>query len=92
MALGVVDVFLGERPADALRDAALHLPFHIGWIDGRSGVLDGGVAHHVDLAGFNVHVDVRDVNGEGVARALRHHRGGTDEAQIIAIENAGRPP
>ena len=43
-ALGIPDVLLVQRPADALRRAALHLALDVARVHGLAGVLDRGVA------------------------------------------------
>ena len=60
-------VLLVERPSDALHRAALYLPFDVAGVDGFAGVLQGREAQYLDLAGLGVHLDVHDVQREGVA-------------------------
>src|SRR5262245_43365648 len=50
LAVAAVDVLLVERPADALRHAALELAFDVARVDGTTSVLDRRVAHHRHLA------------------------------------------
>ena len=51
LALGVVDVLLVQRPADALHGAALELALDVGRMDRRADVLRRGVAADGDAAG-----------------------------------------
>ena len=44
LTFGVVDIFLVQRPADALHDAALDLAFHVAGMDGAPDVLGGDEA------------------------------------------------
>src|SRR6185503_10250583 len=69
--VGVVDVFLVQRPPDALYGTALHLPLDIGRMHRLAGILDGGVAQNGDPAGFAVHFDIDEVCGQAGTRALR---------------------
>ena len=69
-ALLVVDVFLVERPADALGDAALDLALDIGWMDRAADILRRGVAQHRDMAGLGIDLDIADMRREGRARRL----------------------
>ena len=48
--LVVEEVFLVQRPADALHAPALHLPFDVAGMDRLAGVLHGRVAQDRDLA------------------------------------------
>src|SRR5258708_38167303 len=64
LALLVVDVFLVQRPADALADPALQLAFDIGGMYGAADVLDRGVADHADDAEFDIDLDISDVGAE----------------------------
>jgi len=58
----VVDVFLVERPADALRDPALDLPLDIGGVDRLADVLGRDKAQDRHLAGFGVDLDVAELS------------------------------
>ena len=66
----VVDVLLVQRPADALRGAALVLAFDIGRIHRLAGILDDGVAQNFGRSGFGIDLDIANVRGEGHARAI----------------------
>ncbi len=70
----VVDVFLVERPADPLRDAALDLALDIARVDRAADVLDRGVAQDLDLARLLVDLDVADTRRKAGAGALRIDR------------------
>ena len=65
-----VDVLLVERPADALRRAALELALDVGRMNRLAGVLDHRVAQHLRGAGFGIDLDVADMGGEGNAGAV----------------------
>ena len=67
----VVDIFLVEGPADALRDAALQLALDIGGMNGGADILHGGVAEDFDRAGFLVDFHVADMGAEAGAGAAR---------------------
>ena len=71
LAVVAVDVLLVERPADALRHAALVLALDVARVDGAAGILDRRVAQDRDLAGLGVDLDVGDVGGEARRRAVR---------------------
>ena len=66
-AVGVVEIALGEGPADPLDHATLDLALHVAGVDRLAHVLNGGVAQDPDLAGLGIDVDVDDVGGKGVA-------------------------
>ena len=70
MPLRVVDVFLVERPADALRDAALDLPLDIARVDGTADVLRGDETQHRHLAGLRIDLDVAELGGEAGRHAV----------------------
>ena len=70
----VVDVFLVERPADALRHATLDLALDIGGMDRAADILHGGVAQDLDVAGFAIDLDVANMGCPAGARALRVDR------------------
>ena len=61
MALVIVDVFLVQRPTDALHRPALHLSLDIAGVNGLAGILDRGVAQDGDFAGFAVNFDIDHV-------------------------------
>ncbi len=61
----VVDDFLEQRIADALRDAAMHLAVGNQRIDDAAGIFDGEEFFDRDAAGFHVDFDDRDVAGIG---------------------------
>src|SRR5207302_1609679 len=70
----VVDVFLVERPADPLGDAALDLALDIRGVDGAADILDRGVAQDLDLPRLLVDFDVADMRRKARAGALRVDR------------------
>src|SRR5262249_30118008 len=70
----VVDIFLVERPADALGDAALDLALDIGGMDRAADILDRGVTQDLDLPRLLVHLDVADMRRKARAGALRVDR------------------
>ena len=70
----VVDVFLVERPADALGHAALDLALDIGGVDRAADILDRGVAQDLDVAGLLVDLDIADMRRKAGAGALRVDR------------------
>src|ERR1041385_3941286 len=72
-AILVVDIFLVERPADALCDTALHLPFDIGGMDRAPDILDRGIAQDFDRAGLAIDLDIANVGREtGAVKILRY--------------------
>ena len=77
----VVDVFLVERPADALGHAALNLAFDITRMDRSADILRRGVAQHRDMPGLGIDLDIADMGREGGPGSLRieltpRHRSG----------------
>ena len=68
LALGVVDVLLVQRPADALHGAALELALDIGRMDRRADILRRGVAADGDDAGVGIDLEVDAVHAEARAR------------------------
>ena len=74
LALVVVDVFLVQRPTDALRRAALDLAFDVAGVDRLADILDRGVALDRDVTGLLIDRHVADVRAEAGAGALRVHR------------------
>src|SRR3974390_1699451 len=60
----IVDVFLVERPADALRNAALDLPFDITRVDRPTDVLRGDETQHGHLARLRIDFDVAELSAE----------------------------
>src|SRR5262249_35781085 len=77
LALLVVDVFLVQRPADALADAALELALDIARMNGAADVLDCGVADHSDDAQVDVDLHIGDVRTEAAfgAHGVELHTG-----------------
>src|SRR5207302_5322607 len=67
----VVDIFLVERPADALGNPALHLALDIARMDRPTDILDRGVAQDLDVAGLAIDLDIADMGGETRPLALR---------------------
>src|SRR5205807_2124267 len=63
-ALGVVDVFLVERPADALDDAALDLTLDIARVDRGADVLGGDEAQDLDRARLRIDLDITELRRE----------------------------
>ncbi len=59
-ALGVVDVFLVEGPADAVGDAALDLPLDIGGVDRAADILGRDKAQDRHLAGLGIDLDIEN--------------------------------
>ena len=81
LAVGVVDAFLVQGPADALRGAALDLALHVARMDRPADVLERGVADHLDVARLRVDLHVADVGAEAGPRAFGVERGaGADRA------------
>ena len=70
LAVLAVDVLLVERPADALRGAALELALHVARVHGLARVLGHGVAEDGHAPGLGVDLDVDQVGAEARARAL----------------------
>ena len=62
--VGVVDELLVQRLRDALRHAAVDLPFHQHVVQHGPAVVDGDVAHEPRLARLDVHLDDGDVTSE----------------------------
>ena len=60
----VVDVFLVQRPADALRNAALDLPLDIARVDRTADILRGDETQHRHLAGLRIDFDVAELGAE----------------------------
>src|SRR5258708_18710494 len=71
MAIPIVDVFLAERPADALRHTALHLALDIGGMYRPADVLYRRVAQNLDVAGLRVDLDIANMRREARPLALR---------------------
>ncbi|KTT92361.1 hypothetical protein NS44R_14615, partial [Mammaliicoccus sciuri] len=73
----VVDVLLVQRPADALRDAALQLALDIARMHGAADILHGGVADHPDDAEIDIDLDVADMGAEAAfgAHSVELHAG-----------------
>src|SRR5262249_39604152 len=69
----VIDVFLVQSPANALNDAALHLPFDVARVDRLARILHGRVSQDGDLAGIRVDLNVGDVNAKSAAGLLWRH-------------------
>src|SRR5712675_1460021 len=87
--VGAIEVFLVERPADALYGAALELTLDLQRMDRLAGVLDDGVALDVDAAGFAVDLDVDDVEAEARA-GTRHAHFGVPRNGAVACHGLGR--
>src|SRR5262249_29712955 len=66
-----VDVFLVERPADALRGPALKLALDITRMDGFAGILGDQVAQHRGTPGLAVDLDIANMVGKTRPRVLR---------------------
>src|SRR5262249_23503374 len=69
-AILAVDVFLVDRPADALGSTALILAFDLAWMDRLAGILHNCVARHHGAARLLIHLGIDDVGCEADARAL----------------------
>src|SRR5580704_838944 len=54
----VVNIFLVERPTDALRRATLHLTLDVAWMERLAGVLRDSRAQYLDFSGVGVDLDV----------------------------------
>ena len=78
-AVRTVNVFLVERPADALHRAALELTLDVGGMDRLTGILQHGVAQHGDPAGLAVDLDVDQMGAEAGTRPLRVDLGVADD-------------
>jgi len=84
LAILVVDVFLVERPADTLGNAALHLALHIGGVDRAADILERRVAHDPHDTEFDIHLDIADVRGEAALGAGGVElRAGADRAAAL---------
>ena len=68
LSLFVDEVFLVQRPADALGNRPLNLAFHIAGMDRFARVLEAGVPEDRDFAGFRVYLQVHDVDSYGGPR------------------------
>ena len=75
-------VFLHQREPDALGDAALDLPLHLGRVDGAADIVGGMDADGRHGPELSVHVDERDLRAEGVGRVRR--------ALALGVECRGR--
>ena len=67
----VVDQLLGERGADALRDAAVELALHHHGVDGAPAVVDGHVAQDAHRARLHVDLHHAGVGAEGPGDGTR---------------------
>ena len=65
-----IDIFLIERPADALCGTALILALDIGRMDRLAGILDHRIADDLGGAGFRIKLDIADMGGERDAGAI----------------------
>src|ERR1700733_13520790 len=70
LALAAVGHAFIERLADALRDAAMHLPGHQHRVDGDTDIVHRGVAHHARDTGLRIDLDLADVGAVRPARAV----------------------
>src|SRR6266487_3575663 len=64
LAVFVVDKALEERPAKALRDAALNLSLDLRWIDSKTHVLYSNVIQHAHLTRAGINGYLRHVHGK----------------------------
>ena len=85
----VVNDFLEERVADALRDAAVNLPVDDHRIDEPAGVLGHEEFVDGDVPGLDIHLHHRDMAriGEGAGRIVGRALG--DARQNLALEQVG---
>ena len=90
MPVGVVNILLVESPADALHDAALHLAFDIGRVDGNASVLDSCVAQDLALSGLFIHFHIGNVDGESATLARGRDRVLADGEYTLFLQQAGR--
>jgi len=96
-AIGVVEVFFIQSPADSLHHATLHLSFDIAGVDGFAGVLHDGVVQDRDLAGLRVHFDIdndgidnwNDVGPNGEDYSRDHDNDGLDDGVDPDDDNDG---
>jgi hypothetical protein len=75
-AIAIVDVFLVERPADALRDAALDLALDIGGVDRLADILRCDKAQDRHLAGLGIDLDIAELRRETGRHAAGIEGGG----------------
>ena len=75
-------VFLHQRQAEPLRDAAFDLAFDQGRIDRLADIVRGHDAQHLHRAQLDIDLDDRHLRGEGIGR-IRH-------ALPVGIERRGR--
>ena len=75
-------IFLHQRQAQALGDAALDLAFDQGRIDGPADIVGGDDAQHLHRAELDIDLDLGDLRGEGVGRV--------GHALAVGIERRGR--
>ena len=78
----VVDDVLDQRLADALRDAAVNLPFADHRIDHHAEIVDGDKAVDADRAGLRIDLDLADLAAVRIIRrAAGHARPGADPVE-----------
>ncbi len=70
LAVGVVDVFLVQRPADALHRTTLILALDVIWMDRLAGVLYGQITQHRGLAGFGIDFDIGNMDTKAGTRTF----------------------
>ena len=103
----VEEVFLRQRPADALHNAALDLTLHVARMQRAADILHCSVAQHSDDHEINIDLDIDDMRGEarigaggvelgaGAERAAHLVRLGRElgqrERRELAGIGAGRP-
>ena len=61
----VIDHPFSEHLTEPLSDAAMDLSFDHHLVDDIAHVIDGGVADHIDLAGFGIDLDLADMAAIG---------------------------
>ena len=76
------EVFLHQRQAEALGDAALDLALDQGRVDRLADVVGGDHAQHLHRAELDIDLDLGDLRGEGIGRV--------GHALAVGIERRGR--
>ena len=71
--IGAVDVFLVQRPADALRGTTLILPFDIGRVDRSACVLHHKIAQNRGSTGLGINFDINHMRAKAGTNTLSRH-------------------
>src|SRR5262245_27727840 len=81
-----VEVFLVQRPANALGSGPLDLSFHVARVDSSARIDKGGVAQNVHLSCLRVHLHVHNVAAESGTHSSAIGRYGTGDRTASAQE------